>query len=80
MPIWFAEKIRNLLWNVYQYYCQFVPNVNKFISDTRKTISDAVKVFLCFTLPSPVIIDYISELSVPFYQILCLFLVFVCLC
>jgi len=44
MLIWFTEKIRNLLWNVYQYYRQFVPNVDKFISDTRKTISEAVKV------------------------------------
>ena len=44
MLFWFAEKIQNMLWNVYQYYRQFLPSIDKFISDTRKTISDAVKV------------------------------------
>jgi len=33
-----------MLWNIYQYYRQFLPSIDKFISDTRKTISDAVKV------------------------------------
>jgi len=37
-------KICNLLWNVHQYYRQFEPNVDKFISDARETSSDAVKV------------------------------------
>jgi len=43
-----TEKTRNLLWNIYDYYRQFLPNVAKFISDTRRKVADAVKVSAVF--------------------------------
>jgi len=58
MLIWFAEKITYLLWNVYQYYQQFVPNIDKFISDTRRTISEAVKVSSLLHIYIMLLINY----------------------